>query len=257
MLSSSVSVFEIVSLSVSGLVLILYNSFALFSGKTNLGLMLKADDEWSRRHRMTSGNAADVTAAIQTLRNSVLVSVFIGTVTFNTMIDAHKSLKIYNKYSFLWLANLVVAVLYACSFLSFCICIRCAAHSGYLIGDFSFLEIHDDSRTKEKVLSRNIHFIHLIRMQSVHFSFAFRLAYSGLPFLFSSAGPEALLSVAVLIVLFESYVDFSHRFLFSYSWVTPRDRHHAHSLAQTIQNGDQDKDNNTSIIEIQSQLSRQ
>ena len=251
---STASTFEIVSLSVAGLILILYNTIALLSGKTNLGLMLKADEEWCKKHRLTSGNAQDVTAAIQTLRNSVLVSVFIGTVTFNTFTESLRSLNVLPRHGFLWVANLIVAVLYASSFLSFCVCIRCAAHSGYLIGGFSFLEMHDDSRRKEKVLARNIHSVHLVRMQSVHFSLAFRLAYSGLPFIFSAAGPEPLISIAVLIVLFESYIDFSHRLLLAYSWVTPRDRGHAHSLAQTIpQDGDED---NTSIVEIQSQMSR-
>ena len=248
------SALEIVSLSVSGLVLLLYNAIALLSGKTNLGLMLKADEEWCKKHRLTSGNAQDVTAAIQTLRNSVLVSVFIGTVTFNTFFDALKALHLHERHDFLWVSNFVVAALYASSFLSFCVCIRCAAHSGYLVGGFSFLEMHDDSRHKEKVLQRNIHSVHLVRMQSVHFSLAFRLAYSGLPFIFSAAGPEALLSIAVLMVFFEAYIDFSHRLLLAYSWITPRDREHAHSLAQsTHQDGDGD---NTSIIEIQTQLSR-
>ena len=55
------------------------------------------------------------------------------------------------------------------------------------------------------------HLLHLVRMQSVFFSVAFRLLYSLMPFLFAAAGPAALLGVAAAMAAFLVLIDFAHR----------------------------------------------
>jgi hypothetical protein len=62
------------------------------------------------------------------------------------------------------------------------------------------------------------HLLHLVRMQSVFFSVAFRLLYSSIPFLFATAGPVVLLSASAIMCVFLACVDFAHR-VDSFVWV--------------------------------------
>ena len=145
MVASMATALEVAALSVSGAVMLGYNALALLARGTNLATMLRADSVWSRRYASPKhgGSAQDIVAAVQTLRNSVLVSVFIGTVAFNTMTSALGSLRDggATASSFAYLVELLVALLAAGSFLSFAVCIRCAAHSGYVVGGATFLEM--------------------------------------------------------------------------------------------------------------------
>lgn len=92
------------------------------------------------RKHVKLGAVAEVTLAIQTLRNSVLVAVFVGTASFSAMTSTLTSLAAAPPASPLWVNQLIAALLAGGAFLSFAVCIRCAAHAGYLVGGASFLE---------------------------------------------------------------------------------------------------------------------
>jgi Protein of unknown function, DUF599 len=252
---SSATAFEIASLATSAFLLLGYNLLALLSRGTNLVIMLRADALWTLRHgSIAHGGAQDVVAAVQTLRNSVLVAVFIGTVSFNTMTGALAGLRRTDKRTIEYADGLVVALLSAGSFLCFAVCIRCAAHSGYVVGGASFLETapararissttaaaaaaataaaagtadaNSSTDAAVAVASKadteperlRAHLLHLVRMQSVFFSVAFRLLYSSIPFLFATAGPVVLLSASAIMCVFLACVDFAHR-VDSFVWV--------------------------------------
>lgn len=215
--------FEYSAIAVSATVLLVYNCVALTSPRTNLRAMLDVDNIWGRKH-VVLGAAAEVTLAIQTLRNSVLVSIFIGTVAFNTMTSTLSSLAVNVAGSPLWLMQLLVAILAAGAFLSFAVCIRCAAHAGYLVGGASFLETttgHElfaaerspgsvASTPESSATATASHMLRLVHMQSFHFSLAFRCIYSAFPFLFgAAAGPAALLPCMAAIALFQVYLDYA------------------------------------------------
>lgn len=208
--------FDYSAIAVCALTLAAYNSAALCSSSTNLKAMLRIDDVWGSKH-LKLGAAAEVTLAIQTLRNSVLVAVFIGTVAFNTMTSTLVLLTAAPAASPLWIMQLIVAVLAGCAFLSFAVCIRCAAHAGYLVGGASFLNSSSaaggstSGSTESLGPAASQHMLRIVRMQSFHFSLAFRCIYSAFPFLFgAAAGPVALVVAAAGIAAFQAYLDFAH-----------------------------------------------
>lgn len=221
--------FEYAAIAITVAVLLVYNGVALFAPRTNLRGMLSMNNTWGRKH-IALGAAAEVTLAIQTLRNSVLVSIFIGTVAFNTMTSTLTSLAQSSSGSPLWLMQLMIAILAAGAFLSFAVCIRCAAHAGYLVGGASFLETTAGrqlfsgmpSGTVEQQESKPVlhqhcetaaaaeRMLRLVNMQSFHFSLAFRCIYSAFPFLFgAAAGPAALLPCMAAIAFFQVNLDFA------------------------------------------------
>ena len=209
--------FDYAAIAVCASTLVAYNSAALFSSSTNLKAMLRIDDVWGSKH-LKLGAAAEVTLAIQTLRNSVLVAVFIGTVAFNTMTSTLVLIAAAPAASPLWIMQLIVAVLAGCAFLSFAVCIRCAAHAGYLVGGASFLNASSSAAggfatgsTEALGPAASQHMLRIVRMQSFHFSLAFRCIYSAFPFLFgAAAGPVALVVAAAGITAFQAYLDFAH-----------------------------------------------
>lgn len=241
--------FEYASIGVCCGVLCAYHTAVLCSRHSNLSAMIAADGVWAKKHSMLSG-AAEVTLAVQTLRNSVLVAIFIGTVAFNTMVLQLQAISELRQWSPAWVSQLITAALLACAFLSFAVCIRCASHSGYLFGGASFLEseqghelfpanqpapatgngatsctpassVTSDARLPISRLfqapsdgsmasSASVHVQRLVRMQAFHFSLAFRCLYTAFPFLFATAGSGVFIATTCCIAVFQAYVDFAH-----------------------------------------------
>ena len=120
------------ALCVAAGILLVYNVVAYALKQTGLRMALRANPAWAQRHLDEAG-AAETTLAVQTLRNTVLVATFVGTLAFgqavlalNTVMPATVPQE---------KARVVVqAALQVISFLCFASVIRTAQHIGYMLG---------------------------------------------------------------------------------------------------------------------------
>jgi hypothetical protein len=137
--------FDVVALSLSGGLLLGYHVIFVCVGgrRALLGLMLQAGPAWAAKH-LGATSAQDVVLAIQTLRNSVIVAVFVGTLAFNQASVALDSVARGTtgggSVDLQMTRSIILAVLYYASFINFALTIRWAAHTGYLLGGAQFLE---------------------------------------------------------------------------------------------------------------------
>ena len=141
--------FDVAAIVASIVLLLAYNIYAYFENvrficfpnRDHTILMTQIQKNfatsylWLEKHAEKS-DPASVTLAIQTLRNTILVSTFIGTITFQTAVS------IIGKYSSQTsdIDKVQVLITSICLFLSF-LCwtsvIRCASHLGYQTGVIS------------------------------------------------------------------------------------------------------------------------
>ena len=120
------------ALCVGAGLLLVYNVLAYALQQTGLRLALRANPAWARRHLDEAG-AAETTLAVQTLRNTVLVATFVGTLVFGQAVLALNTVVLGTPPQekarvVLQAAQQVAAVL------SFASVIRTAQHIGYLLG---------------------------------------------------------------------------------------------------------------------------
>jgi hypothetical protein len=204
--------------------LLLYNVLALALRMTSgLTMMLQTGRAWTQKH-MSGRSAPDVTLAVQTLRNTVLVATFVGTLSF-TVTASTLSAAAASEDAPSRTRALLQAALLTGSFLNFALVIRSAAHSGYLIGTASGaapagasealplpLPLHHRSTEEEGASSHSsqdspAELFTLLQMQAVHFSLGFRFLYCSIPFAFAVVGAEALIAATCCILIFLAYID--------------------------------------------------
>jgi hypothetical protein len=226
-------------------VLVLYNALALACHRASgLSLMVLSGRLWSRKH-ISGRSATDVTLAIQTLRNTVLVAIFVGTLSFTVASAALATASAPTTDSSPGRARaLLQATLLTGSFLNFALVIRCAAHAGYLIGAITQplpgppspgsatamappTEVAAATATTalpalslraaeeggggaddpSSHLDHHDEIITLLQMQAVHFSLGFRFFYCSIPFGFAVVGPQVLVAATCVILAFLLYID--------------------------------------------------
>lgn len=194
--------------------LFLYNALALLCKRAaGLSTMLHSGRSWARKHVAGRG-AAEVTLAIQTLRNTVLVATFVGTLSFTVAATTLGAVS-----GAIGAASAARALLQASlltgAFLNFALVIRCAAHTGYVIGSVT-AQLEGGSaaaaeeegtapRAAEELALREASL--LLRMLAVHFSLGFRFMYCSIPFAFAVAGWEALVVSTSIVLAFLFYID--------------------------------------------------
>ena len=194
-----------------------YNIIAIATqSASGLSMMLSTGRVWATKHVELRG-APDVTLAIQTLRNTVLVATFVGTLSFTVAVA---SLNAAASDDASRLRAVIAAVFLIASFLNFALVIRCAAHVGYLIGSATSTPTapaaaattqaaaaapHVDAADTDTAVPRELGA--LVRMQAVHFSLGFRSMYCAIPFAFAIAGREALIASTVVMIAFLVYID--------------------------------------------------
>lgn len=210
-------------------VLLLYNIYALsMRAAGGYVLMLHANALWAAKHAGMRG-AADVTLAVQTLRNTVLVATFVGTLSFTTAFSVLRSVTPENTDSDTALALLDSGLLF-CAFLNYAFVIRCAAHEGYLIGGTTAplppplleqprpaggsggggLVSSDVAVVVAAAASPPAappELIALGKMRALHFSLGFRCLYCAIPFIFGVAGVWPLVVATIVILLWLVYID--------------------------------------------------
>jgi hypothetical protein len=141
------SVFEVVSIYLSLFFLITYNLLVylgpaleqvlhLPTPKNQMGRNLNTAMIWISKHSEKS-DAASVTLAIQTFRNTILIAIFVGGAAFQTAIS------LINAYSHqsrlvIKMRTIIVSSLLFLSFLSWASVIRAASHLGYITSVLSY-----------------------------------------------------------------------------------------------------------------------
>ena len=197
-------------------VLLLYNVLALALRRASgLTLILQSGRAWTHKH-VSGRSAPDVTLAIQTLRNTVLVATFVGTLSFTVAMATLGAAAAADGAAPRARALLQAALLTG-SFLNFALVIRCAAHAGYLIGSVPAqpLEAAEEGEGEGAAVSPHpqapadpLHEVTtLLHMQALHFSLGFRFFYTSIPFAFAVAGAEALIAATCLVLAFLVYID--------------------------------------------------
>ena len=197
-------------------VLLLYNALALALRRASgLNLMLQTGRQWTQKH-MSGRSAPDVTLAVQTLRNTVLVATFVGTLSF-TVTTATLSAVAGIDDAPARVRALLHAALLCGSFLNFALVIRCAAYAGYLIG--AFPAPADAAAAQQQGAEEGCagaaaaaaappaEVATLLQMQAVHFSLGFRFMYCSIPFAFAAVGAEALIVSTFMMICFLGYID--------------------------------------------------
>ena len=108
---------------------------------------------WLEKH-LRHDDASSDTAAIQTLRNAILVAIFIGgsslTFAWNSL-DAASVTSVYNEQ----IRHVIISTLLFCSFLNWANTIRYATHLGFIVGTLklSHTEIIDAKVRRESKLN--------------------------------------------------------------------------------------------------------
>ncbi len=112
--------------------------FQYHSNEVQLSMNIQLAERWVMKHKEKSG-APSATLAIQTLRNSIMVGVFIGGNVLSLGINTANEFNDYdNKDGRMKARTCVLAACCICSFLCWVNVIRYCAHLGYLIGTLSF-----------------------------------------------------------------------------------------------------------------------
>ncbi len=206
-------------------VLFLYNVLMLALRRASgLTLMLQSGRQWTHKH-VSGRSATDVTLAVQTLRNTVLVATFVGTLSF-TVAGATLGAAAAADGAAPRARAVLQAALLTGSFLNFALVIRCTAHAGYLIGSLTaqpqaaaaaeVAPAAEQSRAAEEgegaaradAPADPLHEVTtLLHMQAVHLSLGFRFFYTSIPFAFAVVGTEALIIATCAIVAFLVYID--------------------------------------------------
>jgi uncharacterized membrane protein len=164
-------------------------------------------------------DAPSVTLAIQTLRNTILVAIFVGGSSFQY---AYISLNGLESSSNVWQICRVVilATLLFSSFFCWANVIRSASHLGYYIGTIGEtlpLQIVEEGRGSSLAVKDDGGFdtdeeaIRLVKSMLICFSLGFRFLFVSIPYVFFNIGPLALIISTFMIMLFLYSIDHNHR----------------------------------------------
>jgi hypothetical protein len=116
------------------------------SFKTQLAKNTSNTTLWIKKHQEKS-DAASVVAAIQTLRNTIYVSIFVGGGAFQSAINViilyHQAKQIEER-----IRIIILGLTLFISFLCWASTIRAASHLGYLTGVLGFSDSHPDEKSE-------------------------------------------------------------------------------------------------------------
>jgi hypothetical protein len=101
-----------------------------------LSINIKNLTDWLLKHK-EKGDAPSVTLAVHTLRNTILVAIFLGGNAFNYAFTFTNNYLSYSGNEIMQIRSIVLSTCLFCSFLCWACVIRYASHNGYLIGTLS------------------------------------------------------------------------------------------------------------------------
>ena len=133
--------FDVVALAVCIFVLfayhfLFYNSTVGVDGKLQLSFNLRNVVHWLHKHKEKS-DPQSVTLAVQTLRNTILVAIFVGGNALNFAYNVTSTYR-EDMAKRQQVRSIILAILLFGSFLCWANVIRHASHLGYLIGTLDF-----------------------------------------------------------------------------------------------------------------------
>jgi hypothetical protein len=127
----------------------------VFTVEPQVAKIMQNSFHWARKHQ-NKEDAASVTLAIQTLRNTILVAIFVGGSAVNLALsftDDFDTLTIPER-----IRAIILSVLCFCSFLSWVLVIRFSSQLGYLIGTLNIPHVQVDpseiSARKQKEVAK-------------------------------------------------------------------------------------------------------
>jgi hypothetical protein len=157
---------------------------------------------WVSKH-FTKADAPSTVLALHVVRNTILISIFIGGNSFTIAYNYLNAFPGTQVDSVMGVRNIIISTFLFCSFLNFASVIRSSSHLGYLLGSSS------DDITDELVgetyqeqmgnLANNIVF---------HFNIGFRFIFMSIPFALLSAGVTTLLISSVIMIVFLFELDY-------------------------------------------------
>jgi hypothetical protein len=223
--------FEIIALSVTGSLFLLYNIFVVtFSrgafSRSLHSLVLASSAAFIQKHLDSADTNSDL-LAVQSLRNTVLVAIFIGGIAFQAF-ESAATAAAGAPTPTAAARSLILASFLCLSFLNFALVIRAASHLAYMIGaappaaaaaaaavaagGAADVEEGGGAAPVAQTAAFAAHFdvlcLSLMNALSLHFSLGFRCLYASVPFTYASSGPTALCVSGACMLCFLVYSDF-------------------------------------------------
>lgn len=155
------------SLSMLGIYHIhLYSSVILLkNSKAQLSKMIDNAHFWAKKHQ-EKDDAPTVTLAIQTLRNTILVAVFVGGSAITTGLSYTNSFDSSAELN-LQIRAIILSTLCICSFLCFVLVIRFSSQLGYLVSTSNIPHEFKKSKKQRKHEKAAVDGATVIEMQAV------------------------------------------------------------------------------------------
>jgi hypothetical protein len=109
-----------------------------FSNQTQLFVNIRNSVKFVLKHRERN-DAASVTLAIQTFRNTILVAIFVGGTAFSAAFSFVDDYQTYLEDPVQQSRSVILSTFLLCSFLCMACVIRFVSHLGYLVGTMSYI----------------------------------------------------------------------------------------------------------------------
>jgi Protein of unknown function, DUF599 len=213
--------FSAISIAAVGVVAIVYNVGVVLRARRSGGrslhaVMIDGGAAFISKH-LEKDDAATSVLAVQSLRNTILVAIFIGGIAFQSF-QAAAAAAGAAADAVATARTLVLSAFLLGSFLNFALVIRAASHLAYIMGGARHAAAGggtlEEGRSAAPVpmpYSRATALLcgSLMRALSLHFSLGFRCLYSSVPFAYAAAGPVALIISGGLMLGFLVYADFA------------------------------------------------
>jgi len=145
-MDTALTFFDIGALAACISILFAYHFFFYFrtvrvDGNMQLSFNIRNASHWLHKHKEKS-DPQTTTLAVQTLRNTIMVGIFVGgnalnfayTITASYSPDSHERIQV---------RSIILSILLFCSFLCWANVIRHASHLGYLVGTLDFEDTTD------------------------------------------------------------------------------------------------------------------
>lgn len=220
-------VFSIVAIASVGALAIAYNVAVVTRARGGgdrrslHAVMIDGGASFIAKH-LEKDDAATSVLAVQSLRNTILVAIFIGGIAFQAFQTAAAAAGAAAD-SVSSARSLVFSAFLLGSFLNFALVIRAASHLAYIMGGARYAAtgvgdaiVLEEGRGRGSPAtppptSRDAAALcgSLMRALSLHFSLGFRCLYSSVPFAYAASGPVALVISGGLMLAFLLYADFA------------------------------------------------
>ena len=217
----SLSLFAIYHLITYGAVYNRSKSIKLYKNLIN-------SKHWVQKHKIKD-DAPSVTLAIQTLRNTILVAIFLGGGAFTSAFNTLNNLNTTVSSTIDKTRQIILSVLLMLSFLGFASVIRAASHLGYQLGTLYKKTIHsevssdtisdsiqdidlennkknDDASDEINILTESNR---MVAVMIISFNLGFRFMYIAIAFTFYSTGPIGLDIATGIMLIFLYLIDHS------------------------------------------------